>query len=356
MTLAPVFRSGELFELLEQKGLSGRFDEAVERMFQGVGCIHRDLVNVIDAEFIEELNAPPTLADDPKEAAQFLRKYFFLILFSAVFDHIGIEKKRLALYAELSYCIMGTIGAADNLFDSEGKRFLPLKEVKGSVYASILQLMCFERLSMRAGARSVEAGELKPGVWDEALKRLLSAMATIGKLEGDEEEGCDEILTPDAMVEGVHAIRGGMLFALATIAPAIIEGDDTVVKLGQVQGAFQKLGTAFQLVDDITDFEFDLKRKSHNIMVAEVFHNGTDVERAALKRLMDEPEAAGSEVEDVFAASARRALETARRLTVESLEELEQLGFWFPTELADIVIKGIVADHGTERMESLTAS
>jgi hypothetical protein len=353
MTLAPVFRSGELFELLEQKGLSGHFDEAVERMFQGVLRIHNDLPNVIDADFVETLNAPVTLADDPEEAAQFLRKYFFLILFSAVFDHIGIEKKRLELYAELSYCIMGTIGAADNLFDSEAKSFLPLKPVAGSVYASILQLMCFERLSMRAGTRAEQLGALEPGVWDEALKRLLSAMATIGKLEGTEEAGYDEILTPDDMVHGVHAIRGGMLFALATIAPAIIEGDEVVVKLGQVQDAFQKLGTAFQLVDDITDFEFDLKRKSHNIMVAEVYHNGSEAERAALQRLIDSPNADGTEVEAIFAPSARRALETAKRLTVESLEELEALGFWFPTELADIVIKGIVADHGAERMENL---
>lgn len=356
MTLAPVFKSGELFELLEERGLTGRLDEAVERLYKGVGRVHADLADVIDEDFLDLPEVPPTLADDPEEAGRFLRKYFFLILFSAVFDHVGIDRRRLDFYAELSYCIMGTIAAADNLFDSEGKAFLPLKPVKGSVFSSILQLMCFERLTMRTGDRAKEAGALQTAPWQEANKRLLSAMATIGKLEGSEETGYEEVLTPEAMVEGVHAVRGGMLFALATIAPAVIEGDEVLEKLGTVHGAFQKLGTAFQLVDDITDFEFDLGRKSHNIMIAEVFHNGSEVEREAMARLVETKAAEGDEVEALFAPSAKRALERARTLTVESLEELSALGFWFPVELADVVIKGIVADHGAVRMESLSES
>jgi hypothetical protein len=48
-------------------------------------------------------------------------------------------------------------------------------------------------------------------------------MARIGKLEGSEEGGVDEIPTPDEMVERVHRVRGGALFALAFVPPAVLE-------------------------------------------------------------------------------------------------------------------------------------
>lgn len=353
MTLAPVFRSGKLFEILQREGVIEKFGPPAERMYGGVRRVHADLQNVIGQDFILDVTRPETLSEDFGYAADFLRSYFFLILFSSVFEHLKVDKKRLDFYAELSYCIMGTIAAADNLFDRESKVLLPLKPVEGSVFGSILQLMCFERLTMNAAGRAIGKSVLDGARWSEAHKRLLTAMATIGKLEGVEEAGLKDIMEPGEMVRRVHMVRGGMLFGLVTVAPLVIEEEEAKAGLKSVDEAFIKLGTAFQLVDDITDFEFDLTRKSHNILAAEAFHRGSAGEKALLAEFLGGREPAEGEVEDRFAGSASRVLHTAVELATESFAILEQNGFWFPQSLAPTVVRGIVSDQGTARMEKL---
>lgn len=353
MTLAPVFRSGKLFQILEQEEIVGRFSGAMERLYAGVRSVHADLPLVIDQDFLLAAEGPETLAEDPAYAAEFLRTYFFLILFSSVFEHMGLDKKRLSFYAELSYSIMGTIAAADNLFDSEAKVLLPLKPVKGSVFGSILQLMCFERLAMRAAQRAAREGIIDEKRWEAAHRNLLSTMATIGKLEGTEEAGFDRVFEPDEMVTKVHMVRGGLLFSLVTVAPAALEDDSCQEALNEVGEAFIKLGTAFQLVDDITDFEFDLTRKSHNILLSQIHHRGTEAEKKLLGEMLAGREPRPGEVETGFSVSARAVLEVAEKLTIQSFEALERHGFWFPSSLAGVVVRGIVADKGVSRMEQL---
>jgi len=358
MTLAPVFRSGQLFEILEREGIIERFAPSRRRMEDGVGRVHADLENVLAAEFLdlEAIAQGDRFRDDPFTQALFLQKYFFLVLFSSIFENLGIDPARLEFYAELSYSIMGTIAAADNLFDSEEKMFLPLQPVRGAVFGSVLQLMCFERLTMRAGDRAVKKGLIPADRWSEVQKRLLTTMATIGKLEGTEEKGRDEILTPEDMVDKVHGIRGGLLFSLVTIAPKLLEDKTIAAKLDSVEAAVVKLGTAFQIVDDITDFEFDLSRRSHNMLTAEIHHRGSPEERRELERLLREPPRADAPALDsLFLPSAQRVLTSAAKTTRESLEALEAIGFWFPSRLADIVIQGIVADHGVGRMEEIAS-
>lgn len=353
MTLAPVFRSGKLFEILRREGVIEKFGVPAERMYGGVRRVHADLGNVIDRDFIMNVSRPETLAEDLSYAAEFLRAYFFLILFSAVFEHLKVDRKRLDFYAELSYCIMGTIAAADNLFDRESKVLLPLKPVEGSVFGSILQLMCFERLTMNVAGRAIEKSELDGARWRTAHRNLLTAMATIGKLEGVEEAGLNHIMEPEEMVRRVHMVRGGMLFGLVTVAPLAIEEPEAEEGLKSVEEAFVKLGTAFQLVDDVTDFEFDLTRKSHNILAAEAHHRGSAEEKALLAEYLRGRTPAPGEVEEKFAGSASRVLETAGQLAYESFAILEKNGFWFPKSLAPTVVRGIVADQGTARMERL---
>jgi hypothetical protein len=213
--------------------------------------------------------------------------------------------------------------------------------------------MCFERLVMRSANRAIKAGNLDEKKWELAHEKLLSTMATIGELEGAEEGGLDEVLAPDIMVDKVHMVRGGLLFSLAAVGPKLIEDESMMEKLELVEEALVKLGTAFQLVDDITDFEFDLTRKSHNIVVAEIFHAGTKEEKEKLSLIRAGEESSEGTLETLFVDSARRALERAKVIAGESLASLESLGFWFPAKLSSTLVQGIVADHGEARMEKV---
>ena len=112
---------------------------------------------------------------------------------------------------------------------------------------------------------------------------------------------------------------------------------------------------AFQIVDDLTDFEFDVGRRSHNLLVSQIHHEGSQEERDAFAPFWagaDIPEGA---VERLFSGSARAVLERAYVEARASFGTLRDLGHWFDPALADEVVQAIVGLDGVARMEALTA-
>jgi hypothetical protein len=287
----------------------------------------------------------------------FLQEYFFLILFRSVFASLGVPRERLGVYTELNFCIKGTITAADNLFDDQAKSLLPLSQRAGARFMSILQLMAFERLARRVLDRGQDAGALITSERDRIQRGLLDRMARIGALEGSEEGGVAEVLSPDEMVEAVHRVRGGALFALAFVAPSVLERGEIAAKLARAESAVARLGTAFQIVDDLTDFEFDLGRRSHNLLVAQIEHAGSREERTELERARADAASSGGLtpgiVEGPFRRSARAVLERAYTEAHAALAGLADLGFWLEPELCEDVVHAIVGLDGTRRMGAL---
>jgi hypothetical protein len=355
MTLSPVFRSAEAVQLLHEHGILARLQPALASQARAVRAIHADLEALIDPAFLVEPPVVPADGDlDAPETLGFLQEYFFLVLFRSLFESLGVSVERLDRYAELNFCIKGTITAADNLFDEQGKSLLPLRTGKGDRFLSILQLMCFERLVRRSLDRAIEAGVASSEAADAVLKGLLDMMARIGKLEGSEEGGVSEIPEPGAMVDRVHRVRGGALFALAFVPPAHFESGEVRDRILAAEPAVARLGTAFQIVDDLTDFEFDVGRRSHNLLVSQVQHYGTPEEKTALEALLSgaTPPEPGI-VERTFRHSARAVLECAYEEARGSFRALADLGFWFPESLADEVVHAIVGLEGVRRMSEI---
>ena len=288
MTLSPVFRSQAAVRLLEEQGVWRRLAPDVAAQADAVRALYQDLEEVLGAEFRGPAPHVPTAAEALRpEGLHFVQEYFFLILFRSIFASLGVPAARLRLYTELNFCIKGTITAADNLFDEQDKSLLPLAPVAGSRFLSILQLMCFERLLKRALDRGEASGVVTPEQATRVQRGLLDRMASIGRLEGSEEGGVDEVPEPDEMMERVHRVRGGALFALAFAAPSVLEDGEVAERVASAEPAVARLGTAFQIVDDLTDFEFDLGRRSHNLLTSQIFHFGTDAEEV---RAGDVPE------------------------------------------------------------------
>lgn len=357
MTLSPVFRSRAAVRLLEERGVWQRLGVDVAAQAAAVRTLYADLPEVLGGEFLGAEPHVPTGDEGIRpEGLHFLQEYFFLILFRSIFSSLGVSEERLGLYAELNFCIKGTITAADNLFDDQEKSLLPLAPAAGPRFGSILQLMCFERLVRRTLDRGEAAGVVTPGERDRVLRGLLDRMAAIGALEGSEEGGVDEIPTPDEMVERVHRIRGGALFALAFVAPSVLEDGALAERVARAEPAVARLGTAFQIVDDLTDFEFDLGRRSHNLLTSQIHHHGTDAERAALASFREGAAVPDGVVEERFVVSARAVLERAYTEARASFQDLRELGHWFDPALADEVVHAIVGLDGVARMEALTSA
>ena len=356
MTLSPVFRSPSAVQMLQAEGIWQRLEPAIASQARGVATVRGDLAEILAPEFLHE-EAGVSLdggVSDPSSLL-FLQEFFFLILFRSLFESLGVGSARLDRYAEVNFCVKGTITAADNLFDDQKKSLLPLEVGKGSRFLSILQIMCFERLIRRVLDRGVVAGDLDEGGRDRVLKGLLDLMARIGRLEGSEEGGVTEIPTPEAMVERVHRVRGGALFALAFVPPRVLESGEILKRIQAAEPAVARLGTAFQIVDDLTDFEFDISRRSHNLLVAQIHHHGTPEERARLDALLAGAAPEPEEVEGPFRASARAVLERAYEESRHAFRDMAALGFWFPERLADEVVHAIVGLEGVRRMGAIAA-
>jgi hypothetical protein len=328
----------------------------MEAQARAVNVLYADLQDLIDSRFLGDRRKVPESGEMvTPEGLGFLQDYFFLILFRSLFASLGVSPGRLDLYAELNFCIKGTITAADNIFDDQGKSLLPLAEGTGPRFLSILQLMCFERLIRRTCVRGVDRSVLSEPDTHSILRGLMNRMAAIGELEGSEEGGVQEIPTPEEMVTRVHQVRGGALFSLAFVAPSRLEEGAVGERVLAAEPAIARLGTAFQIVDDLTDFEFDLGRMSHNLLVSQIHHHGSVEEQSALAALREgEPVAEGS-VEKLFRASARAVLERAYEEAEGSFQRLSELGFWFPAELASEVVHAIVGLEGVARMEAIAS-
>jgi len=356
MTLSPVFRSHDAVRLLAERGVWERLAPDMEAQARAVRLLYRDFEEVLGEEF----RGPPAHVPSADEVTtpsglHFLQEYFFLILFRSIFGSLGVPENRLRVYTELNFCIKGTITAADNLFDDQAKSLLPLADHAGARFLSILQLMCFERLLRRVLDRAAVAGTLDSGDVGRIQRALMDRMASIGVLEGSEEGGVAEVPHPDDMVEEVHRVRGGSLFALAFAAPSVLEEGDLAGKMASAEEAIARLGTAFQIVDDLTDFEFDVGRRSHNLLVAQIRHEGSAKERAALEPMWERGAAPPGVVEEVFAASARAVLERAYAEARASFVALSALGHWIDVTLAQDVVHAIVGLDGVARMEALTS-
>jgi hypothetical protein len=194
VTLSPVFRSDRAIEILRSEGVWSRLEGASIGQRDAIRRVRADVPRVLDDRFLN---------------------------------------------------VQGTVVAADNLFDEEQKSVLPLRAGAGSRCGSILQLIVFQRLTACAFDRAVATGSIAAADSDRILREMTSRMADIGKLEGSEERGVEEVLDVDTMLERVHRIRGGQLFELSLVAPGLVEPRERQPAIRRIGRAMSRLGTAF---------------------------------------------------------------------------------------------------------------
>jgi hypothetical protein len=348
LTLSPVFRSIEATRLLESDGIWERLEPSARAQSRANARVIDDLPNTLDATCFD-VDAMP--ASDNTVDVEFVQRFFFLILFHSVLETAGVNEAGLSLCSELNFCIKGTITSADNLFDDQDKSLIAIRAA-GSRFRSIVQLIVFERAAARALERGIAAGTISPRSAVDCQRDLLTSMTAIGALEGSEEAGVQRILAPEQMLDSVHRVRGGALFELAFIAPRLLTQAVDTEKLAAARAAVAQLGTAFQVVDDVIDFEFDVARGRHNLLVSQIVHHGSADERAQLTAIRARGEEVGIDVGAV-AESAAAVLERGRREARAGLQALESIGFWFPARLSDRLLHALVGDAGVQRISSI---
>jgi len=334
MTLAPVFRSRKGIEFLLKNHYIEKMQDSIKAQKQTISRMQNLMPEIIDDAFLGKNTAK--ILDD----VSFVQSNFFPLMFHSIYNTLGIEKENSNFYNDINFCVKGIVIAGDNIFDNEEKTLIPLSLGKGKRFRAIMQLLCFQRLLEITLEEAEKKGVISDFQKKEIHKEIITRLAEIGTLEGSEEEGIKQIMSPKESIEKVHKIRGGKLFSLAFIAPMILEGDKE--KITKAAVAVEKLGTSFQIVDDITDIEFDITRRTNNILLAEIASNGRKEERDFIEKLYTGKKFENDILESPLSRSIDSVLTMASQESVEAFSILEEMGFWINPEDSKVLVKAII--------------
>lgn len=341
MTLSPLFRSRQAIRFLfEEKGYFHKLQPGLLQQKQTEEYISELLGRIIPQEHLQTVE---------KDDLTFLQDNFFLVLFNSSLQNWGMPQEKIDLYSRLNYCLRSEVIAADNIGDGEDKQALPIKRFEGKSFNSLFQFMNAVHVS---SILMQESPLVSRENQERILKEINQLYYEIGSLEGSEEQGITTILQPEEMIQKVHHFRGGNLFRLQFGAVHVLERgvSELEPKIEATEKGFHLLGTAFQIVDDITDFESDLKRRSNNLVQSIIHHEGTPAEKKKLKEMVESDRIPANAFENYFHSSGQRTLDYAIRYAQEAFESLQTIGFWVDPADSPFFVAAIAGEIGETRI------
>jgi len=279
---------------------------------------------------------------------EYWQRNFFSILFLSIFDALGIPRDRRRQYGLILHAIRGIVTSTDNILDGENKGAVSLALGEGGAVLPNMLLVLLQDSVLHE-----VVGEAAPDAACRARVRaaLSAALFAIGREETDEEEAVETVLTPDALIESVHSLRGGALLELAFVAPEAIETERTETLALARRGVY-RIGLALQLIDDLTDFAEDVRRRNHNILRSWVVHHAPDgpVSDAALAMRTD---ADLAEPERLFPRATAEVLALAMDHALAGFDLLHAAGHPIGREAALALIETLFRLRGVERLWNL---
>ena len=303
--------------------MSGLFDSLLAlRAFASAYSVQRRVLRDFRSRAARVLDGTCSLKpyDSPDLA---IDRNFFSALFLAVLRCAGLPPGRLHFYALVNQCMRAWVTGCDNLLDDEYKSVLPFDLPDGGHrFLSVLTIMTADRVFADALREEVAAGRASAEQADALSAQSLRVLAPSGLQEHEEELGTAVILRPDEIAEQVHVPKTGLLFEAPVALPERL-GDIAIERGAHARHALRGFGLACQALDDVNDFERDLRESRHNLVLSLAVHARTNGAAAR-------PARAGVDVAalDVDAAT----LEACRRslaLFEESRVGLAALGLRF---------------------------
>lgn len=277
---------------------------------------------------------------------KYARRHFFSSLFLAVYRTAGVPYERRLFYGVLNHAIRGIVTGTDNLLDDEYKEMLPLAfPERATRFKSVMHILLFDRILYGLLDEAVAAGLFSKSQSLEISREVFAAMVPIGAEEANEEGGVVGVLSPAEILASVHMYKGGNLLRLAFVAPLLLERGEIGARLQTADRGIFSIGMALQVIDDLTDLYEDLRDRRHNYLVSTIEHEGSREERARLAVLLA-GRGARFPVEQVFAASATRAMARAIGEALDGFERLQAAGFWLDRPQALDLIRHLFVLRG----------
>jgi hypothetical protein len=310
----------------------------LNRVFSGarvVGAFGRAsaLLREVEEELKEQLldvgPKPKALRFPHLELAPqaYWERNFFSILFVSIFQAIGIEEARVRDYAAIIHMVRGIVTATDNILDDEAKGALLVELRAGRVLPNVLSML-LQAGSLQERLRSVTGSDLEAR---HAWGVLIDQLYAIGEEESGEEAAIEEVLHPKRLLDEIHRFRGANLLLLAFVVPELNEPDHADAIAHAKAGVF-RIGLALQILDDLADFEEDLRRRNHNLLRSWLVHGcGTDGRGGRAIAIADSQLAAYTPAElaaphELFPQATGEVMVMAIELALRGFDRLRQTG------------------------------
>ena len=160
------------------------------------------------------------------------------------------------------------VTGCDNLLDDEYKSVLPFDlSGEGYRFRSVLMIMTADRVLCDILAEEAAVGGLSEQDARGLRHDTLRALVPSGLQEHDEETSICAILPPAELLEQVHVPKTGLLFeAPVRIARRLLPASEE--RLDSAQEGLRAFGLACQVLDDIVDFEGDVRAKRSNYVLS----------------------------------------------------------------------------------------
>ena len=203
-----------------------------------------------------------------EETALSLERNLFSTLFLSTERQAGVPAVRLPFLGLVNQCMRAWVTSCDNLLDHEFKSVLPFDLPHGGWhFASVLTIMTADRVLFDLLLEERDAGQLSSAEAQHLSHRTLGALTRSGLQEHEEELGAPCILPVGELLERVHVPKTGLLFE-APIAAAEVLCALAPARTARARAGLRAFGLACQVLDDIADFEDDLRRSRHNLVLS----------------------------------------------------------------------------------------
>lgn len=197
------------------------------------------------------------------------RKNLFSTLFYSIYLVLDIPKPRRLLYGKLNHLFRIWVTSADNLLDDEDKCVLPLVMPGSSrIMREVVAIMAADRvlwsvLNEAVGAKVVTSGQAD-ALAAQSLRLLLPSAAQ----EAGEEGGVLTRPSPEYVLETLHVLKTGLLFALPFLGVDLVEPAADPEQIVRLKRALMLFGGGCQLLDDVRDLGRDFVERRHNYVLS----------------------------------------------------------------------------------------
>ncbi len=210
-----------------------------------------------------------------------LRKNFFSTLFYSLYLALEIPKPRRLLYGKINHLFRIWVTSADNLLDDEDKCVLPLVMPSASrIMREVVAIMAADRVLWSVLKEAVNAKTITNHQADalsvESLRYLLPSAAQ----EASEEGGILTRPAPEFVLDTLHTLKTGLLFALPFLGIDLIEFQVSPERVARLKCALMLFGGGCQLLDDVRDLARDFVECRHNYVLSVLAQDDPDVLQA----------------------------------------------------------------------------